>query len=233
MTELSGYQRVRRVNSFRELVETPFADGVNALCWIRSLPGDFEEVVTLLGAGEGIVPVNDTRLAVLPASAAGRTAIGVLLEDQRLLRECGLAPELNCIHGYSRDDRPGPVRTDVFSFHADRAPVETDTWLCTYCGPASEGLRHEEARRLVDLPEVRAELLDRFGGEDGADFEEYLAASSFDLHYAPVAKAKPFSFGVGHLWRVATDWPGSPVPPFIHRAPLPRPGQPPRLLLIS
>jgi hypothetical protein len=227
------YPRVRRVGSFRELVATPLADGVHALCWPRSLPGDFAEVVTLLGAGEGIVPVDETRLAGLRASAACRTAIAILLEDLRLLREHGLDPELNCIHGYARDERPGPVRTDVFSFHVDRAPVETDTWLCTYHGPPSEGLRYEEARRLVDLPEIRAELLDRFGAEDGAGFDEYLIESSFDLHYAPMAQARPFSFGIGHLWRVATLWPGSPVPPCIHRAPQPQPGQSPRLLLIS
>ncbi len=41
------------------------------------------------------------------------------------------------------------------------------------------------------------------------------------------------SFGLGNLWRIAVDYPGSPVPPCIHRAPITRPGRPPRLLLIS
>ena len=36
-----------------------------------------------------------------------------------------------------------------------------------------------------------------------------------------------------HLWRIAVDYPGSPVPPCVHRAPETRPGRPPRLLLIS
>ena len=228
-----GYPRIKTVRSFHELVTTPFTDGVNALCWPRILPGDFGEVVELLGAGEGITTLNDARLASLPVSAASRVAIDFLLEDQRLLREHDRDPVLNCIHGYPRDENPGPVPTDVFSFHADSAPVEADTWLCTYHGPASEGLRNDEAQRRVEIPETRAELLQLFGGEDDDDFREYLKENCCDLHYAPIPQARPFSFGAGHLWRIAVDWPGSPVPPCIHRAPETLPGQPPRLLLIS
>ena len=229
----AGYARIKTVNSFHELVTTSFADGVNALCWRRTLPGDFGEVVELLGAGEGIVTLDDAGLLSLPVSDASRAAIDLLLEDQRLLRECERDPVLNCIHGYPRDGEPGPVRTDVFSFHADSAPVEADTWLCTYHGPASEGLRNDEARRRVDIPEIRAELLKLFGGEDDDSFREYLSENCYDLHYAAVLQARPFSFGVGHLWRIAVDWPGSAVLPCIHRAPETRPGEPPRLLLIS
>jgi hypothetical protein len=79
---------------------------------------------------------------------------------------------------------------------------------------------------------MRAALLKFFGGADDADFHEFLAGNCYDLHYAPTPNARPFSFGVGHLWRIATDWPGSPVPPCIHRAPENQAGQPPRLLLI-
>jgi hypothetical protein len=236
MTPLSlppDYPRIRRVHTFHELLTTPFADGVNALCWERALPGDFGEVVGLLGEGEGIEALDEVRLVSLPASAAGRVAIEVLLEDLRRLREQERDPALNCIHGYPRDEEPGPVPTDVFSFHADSAPVEADTWLCTYHGPASEGLRNEEARRRVDVPETRAELLRGFGGEDGREFREYLHELCYDLHYAPIGKARPFSFGLGHLWRIAVDWPGSAVPPCIHRAPETLSGDGPRLLLIS
>ncbi len=228
-----GCSRSMRVRNFHELVTTPFAGGVNALCWPRTLPGDFGEVVELLGAGEGIITLDDARLASLPVSAAGRVAIDILLEDQRLLRGHDRDPVLNCIHGYPRDDDAGPVPTDVFSFHADSAPVEADTWLCTYHGLASEGLRNDEAQRRVDLPETRAELLQLFGGVDDDDFLEYLREHCYDLHYAPVPQARPFSFGVGNLWRIAVDWPGSPVPPCIHRAPETVSGQSPRLLLIS
>ncbi len=231
-TPASGSDSIRLVKSFHELLTTPFRDGVNALCWERALAGDFAEVVRQLGAGEGIVALDEARLRSLPVSVAGKAAIGILLEDQRLLRERELDPVLNCIHAYPRDDE-GPVPTDVFSFHVDSAPVEADTWLCTYHGPPSEGLRNHEAQRRVDMPATRAELLRRFGGKDDAAFLEYLGENCYDLHYAPLPDARPYSFGIGHLWRIATEWPGSPVPPCIHRAPATGPGDPPRLLLIS
>jgi len=182
---------------------------------------------------EGITALDDSRLTALAVSGAGRIAIEILLEDQRLIRALDLSPVLDCIRAYPRDEESEAVPTDVYSFHADRAPVETDTYLCTYHGAASEGLRNDEAQRRVDIPETRAKLLKAFGGEDDEDFLEYLTENSYDLHYAPVPPARPFSFGVGSLWRIAVDYPGSPVPPCIHRAPETLPGEPPRLLLIS
>lgn len=229
----ADYPRIRVVNSFQELATTRFADGVNALCWPRTLSGNFEEVVEQLGPGEGIVTLDEDRLRSLPVSAAGRAAIDQMLEDRRLLQELDLDPVLNCIHAYPRDEQPGPVPTHVFSFHADSATVETDTWLCTYHGAPSEGLRNEEARRRVDIPATRAELLRLFGGNDDDAFREFLNENCYDLHYASVTEARPFSFGIGNLWRIAVEYPGSPVPPCIHRAPDPGPGQPSRLLLIS
>lgn len=229
----SGYLRIKLVHSFHELVTTPFENGVNALCWARTLPGDFSEVVSQLGGNGGITTLDEERLEGLTLSAAGRVAVGILLEDQRLLREQGLSPILDCIQSYPREEEPGAVRTDVYSFHADSATEEADTWLCTYHGPSSEGLRNEEAQRWVDVPETRAELLKEYGGEDDGDFLEYLNENCYDLHYAPAPQAQPFSFGHGNLWRIAVDYPGSPVPPCIHRAPETLPGQPPRLLLIS
>jgi len=223
---------IRRVRSFRELLTTPFAGGVNALCWERALPGDFGEIVARLGPGEGIVTLDEARLRALPLSDAGRTAVDTMLADLHLLRDHDLDPALNCIHGYPPDEDDGPVRTDVFSYHADSAPVEASTWLCTYHGSPSEGLRNEHARRRVDVPETRAELLRRFGGADDEDFRVFLAENCYDLHYAAASGAQPFSFGLGHLWRIAIEHPGCPVPPCIHRAPATLPGQP-RLLLIS
>jgi hypothetical protein len=228
-----GYTRIKVVKSFDELVTTSFGGGVNALCWERTLTGDFGEVVEQLGVSEGIATLDDSRLNALRVTGAGRAAIDVLLEDQRLLRAHGLSPVLDCIRGYPRDEDPGAVRTDVYSFHADSATVEADTWLCTYTGASSEGLRNDEAQRRVDIPETRAELIKLFGGEDDGDFLDYLRENCYDLHYAAVPQAQPFSFGLGNLWRIATDWPGCPVPPCIHRAPETFPGQPPRLLLIS
>jgi hypothetical protein len=228
-----GYGRVRVVDSFQELVTTPFGGGVNALCWPRSLAGDFAEVVGQLAATDDITPLDEAILRALPLSPAGRTAVAALVEDLERLRAHGLAPVLDCIRRYPRDETPGAVPTDVYSFHADSATVETDTYLCSYAEAASEGLRNEEAERYVDQPEIRTRLLREFGGEDGDEFREYLRDQCYDLHYAPRPGARPFDFGLGHLWRIAVDYPGSPVPPCVHRAPETQPGRPPRLLLIS
>jgi len=227
-----GYGRTKEVHSFHELVTTRFSDGVNALCWQRTLAGDFSEIVDLLAGSEPITTLDDACLKSLPVSAAGKTAVNILLEDLQLLQAHALDPVLNCIRGYPRDEQPGPVPTDVFSFHADSATVETDTFLCTYHGAPSEGLRNDEALRRVDNPATRAELLSLFGGNDDSDFLTFLNENCYDLHYAALPHAKPFSFGLGNLWRIAIEYPGSPVPPCIHRAPATLPGQP-RLLLIS
>ncbi|MFT7680319.1 MAG: hypothetical protein ACI8QC_004325 [Planctomycetota bacterium] len=225
--------RIRVVHDFEALANTPFIDGVNAYCWPRVLADGFGEIARLLGAGEGIVTLEDDRLTQLPASPEGRAAVALLLEDQRRLLERQLDPALNIVYSSRRDERAGPIATDVFSFHADSAPVETETWLCTYFGAPSEGLLNNQATRRVDHAETRAELLLRYGGKDDPGFLDYLAEHHYDLHYALNPGAKPFAFGRGHLWRVAVDWPSSPVPPFIHRAPAERPGQSPRLLLIA
>jgi len=228
-----GYTRIRVVGSFAALVATPFAGDVNAICCPRTLTGDFDEVVARLGTGPGITTIDDARLLALRVSGAGRAAIEILLADQRLLRALGQSPILDCIQGSPRDEDRGAMPTDVASFHVDSATVATDTYLCSYTGLASEGLRNDEARRRVDVPEMRAMLLERFGGEDGSEFLAYLSENFHDLHFAPVPQARPFSFGVGNLWRVAVQYPGSPVPACIHRAPELLPGQPGRLLLIS
>lgn len=224
---------VRTVASFAELVATPFADGVNALCWPRTLAGDFEEIVAKLGTIDEITTLDDEDLRSLDLSPAGRAAREVLLEDLRLLREHGLEPSLDCIPGYPRDDESGPVPTDVYSFHADSANTVADTYLCSYTESCSEGLRSEDALRCADVPETRAELLRRYGGADDAGFRVFLNEHFYDLHYVARPGARPYSFGLGNLWRIATDYPGSPVPPCVHRAPATVPGRPPRLLLIS
>ncbi|MFM7240691.1 MAG: hypothetical protein ACKO3A_01055 [Opitutia bacterium] len=229
---MAAVRRVRQVRGFEELLATPFADGVNALCWERSLPGDFAEVAARLPAGQGIVPLTDEELAALPLSPAGRLAAEMMLADQRLLRAHDLAPSLNLIHDCQPNPAAGPVPTDVTSFHVDSAPVEVDTWLCTYLGACSEGLANEDARLKVEVPEIRAQLLMDYGGADDEGFAEFLHEHSYDSHYALRPGAQPYAFGIFALWRIATRWPGSPVPPCVHRAPVNRPGEP-RLLLIS
>ncbi len=228
-----GYDRIRIVKSFDELITTPFGNGVNALCWQRELNGDFGEVVERLGSDEEITSLDEARLRALELSAAGRAAIDFMLNDLRLLSDHGLSPVLDCIQHYPRDEPTEVVPTDVYSFHADSATVEADTYLCTYHGATSEALRNDEAQRRVDVPETRAELLKLYGGGDDHDFLSFLNENCYDLHYAPLPKAQPIAFGLGNLWRIAVDWPGSPVPPCIHRAPENLPGQPARLLLIS
>lgn len=228
-----GQGHVKVVDSLHELVSTPFKDGINALCWPRTLPGDFHEVLATLPAGTGIVPVDGDQLASLALSDAGKMARDILLADLQGLRAYDLQPELDCVHGSERQEPEGLFHTDVASWHVDTATVPTDTYLCTYAGACSEGLPNEQARRRLDVPETRAKLLHFYGGQDDAGFREYLSDWFYDLHYVPLPGAQPYAFGTGNLWRIATDHPGSAVPPCVHRAPLTLPGIAARLLLIS
>jgi hypothetical protein len=227
------YPRIRQVGSFDELVSTPFGDGVNALCWPRKLPGKFGEVVRHLMLDDDLTALDEERLLALPLSDAGQIAVAILIQDLRRLRDLELDPVLNAITAYPRDEEPGAIPVDVYSFHADSAPVAAETWLCTYHGTPSEGLRNDEGVRRIALPGMREILLAEYGGTDDEGFTDYLSEHCYDLHYAPLPTAQPFSFGVGHLWRIAVDYPGSPVPPCLHRAPESLPGDPVRLLLIS
>lgn len=219
------------VASFAELLGRPPSDGINALCWPRAFDGDFAEVARLL-AGDGCVTVDAAMLGALSLSSAGRTAADVMLDDVRRLAALGRDPVLNCITSYPHDERGLPIATDVMSFHADRSPIEVDTWLCTYWGKSSEGLDNDDARRLIDSPAIRGALLQEYGGEDDDDFADFLREGAFDLHYGIVDHARPFSFGVANLWKIAVAWPGCRVPPCLHRAPETVPGDEPRLLLI-
>ncbi|MEO8205514.1 MAG: hypothetical protein ABI615_04985, partial [Chthoniobacterales bacterium] len=144
-----GYTRIKVVTSFHELVTTPLEGVINALCWERTLPGDFREIVERLGVGEGIVPVDDARLCDLSLSDTGKVARDVLLEDQQSLRSLDLAPSLDCIYSAPRVADEGLFPTDVFSFHVDSATVQADTYLCCYTEAPSEGLRNDEAQRRV------------------------------------------------------------------------------------
>lgn len=229
----TDYPRIRQVGSFDELISTPFGDGVNALCWPRTLTGDFSEVVRHLALDDDLTTLDEEILLALPLSEAGQIAVAILLRDLRSLRDLELDPVLNAITAYPRDEEPGAIPVDVYSFHADSAPVVAETWLCTYHGAPSEGLRNDEGIRRLALPGMREILLAEYGGTDDEGFTDYLSEHCYDLHYAPLPAAQPFSFGVGHLWRIEVDYPGSPVPPCLHRAPESLPGDPVRLLLIS
>lgn len=228
------YHRIRTVQSFEELVNAPFGQGINALCWPRVLPGDFAEVVERLASqlGSGITSLDEDFLMSLDLSEAGQTARNILLQDQALLRDRELDPVLDYVLGYPHESDTSFLPTHVQSFHADSATVQADTYLCTYYGSSSEGLPNEQAVRHIDVPETRAVLLQQYGGADDAGFEEYLNDHFYDLHYAALPGAQPYAFGLGNLWRIALEYPDRPVPPCIHRAPATQPGCP-RLLLIS
>ncbi len=200
-----GYSRVGVVGSFEELVSSRFDKGVNALCWPRKLAGDFGEIAGHFAEddGSGLTSLDEAHLGALSLSPEGIIARDILIQDLRLLRSRDLDPTLNCIQGYPRDDEACPVRTDVYSFHVDQAPIEADTYLCSYYGPCSEGLRNDQAIRRVDMPETRAALLELYGGADDDGFRDFLKEEHYDLHYAPLADASPFASGVGHLWRIA------------------------------
>ena len=142
----------------------------------------------------------------------------------------GASPTLNLIKYYERDDAYPFFPTDVYSYHVDRSPVPTDTFLCTYYGEASEILPNAQAEQKVLLPEIRAELQKLYGGA-GEGFEDFLTENFFDLHYQPKPEAHPINLGIGHLWRLAVDHPESKVLPCVHRAPKEKTGEI-RLLMI-
>lgn len=226
---------LRGVDSFAALTAVRFRAGVNAACWSRRLGGDFGQVVAALEVGlatdgDEVVRVEEAVLTELALDRGGEVAVETLRGDLRALDALGLRPELSLVRAYPRD-RDAVLGTDVYSWHVDRAPHEVDTWLCTYHGAPSLGLPHDQARAHVDDPACRARLRTAFGGDEGEAFDDYLREHCYDLHFAPIAGARVWSFGVGHLWRIATAWPGSPVPPCIHRAPDDVPGQS-RLLMI-
>ena len=84
------YACIKVVKNFAELATTRFENPVNALCWPRALAGDFQEVVEKLGAGDGIITLDESLLTSLPVSPEGRIAINTLLEDLRSLKELEL-----------------------------------------------------------------------------------------------------------------------------------------------
>ncbi|MBP6516680.1 MAG: DUF1826 domain-containing protein, partial [Chitinophagales bacterium] len=134
------------------------------------------------------------------------------------------------IRCYDRDDNVSFFPTDVYSFHVDRSPIPTDTFLCTYYGDSSEILPNAEAEQKVLIPEIRTELKKLYDGPDEG-FEDFLTEHFFDLHYQAKPTARPVSLGLGHLWRLAIDHPERQVPPCVHRAPMEKSGQT-RLMLI-
>ena len=221
---------IGKVSSFEELVRTDFEGDKNALCWHRNLEGDFKEIVTQLQLKEDITEVSPKDLLALQLSEKGTIARAIILNDLKLLSDFGASPTLNLLKCYERDDVFDFITTDVYSFHVDRSPIATDTFLCTYHGASSEIIANSQAQQKILIPQIRTKLKALHDATED-EFEDFLKDNYFDLHYESQPNARPFSLGVGHLWRLAVDHPEQQVLPCIHRAPVENEGEY-RLLLI-
>lgn len=218
------------VATFSELVHTNFIGERNALCWYRHLNGDFNEIVAQLSLKENITEVYPEDLIALQLSEKGNIAREIILNDLQLLTNFGASPSLNLLKCYERDDEFDFIATDVYSFHVDRSPIATDTFLCTYHGAASDIVSNSQAEQKILIPEIRTKLKELYDGPP-EEFENFLEENYFDLHYQVHQDAKPVNLGLGHLWRLAVDHPKQEVLPCIHRAPIENEGEY-RLLLI-
>ena len=226
----SDNNQIKVVSTFSELVNLNFQGDNNAIGWHRNLVGDFKEIVDKLELKENITEVSIEDLLALQLSESGHLAREIILKDVQLLTDFGASPSLNLLKNYERDDELDFISTDVYSYHIDRSPIETDTFLCTYYGPASDILPHDQVEQKVLIPEIRGKLKKLHDGPE-AEFETFLEDYFFDLHYQPKPNTKPMNLGSGHLWRLAVDHPTQQVLPCVHRAPTEKDGEY-RLLLI-
>lgn len=226
----SDHPQIGVVSTFSELAHTDFKGVMNALCWHRNLEGDFEELVGKLQLKDNITEIYPQDLLALSLSEKGILAREFILNDMQLLADFGASPSLNLLKCYERDDVFDFISTDVYSYHVDRSPVATNTFLCTYHGAASEIIANDQADQKVLIPGIREKLAALYDGPVET-FEDFLKENYFDLHYQAQPHAIPINLGVGHLWRLAVDHPEQEVLPCIHRAPIEREGEY-RLLLI-
>jgi hypothetical protein len=226
----SNHKQISVVSSFSELISSNFQGDRNAICWYRNLNGDFQEIVKKLQLKENITEISVDDLLALQLSEHGRLAREMIIADIQQLTDLGASPTLNLIQNYERDDELDFISTDVYSFHVDRSPIPTDTFLCTYHGAASEILPNDQVEQKILVPEIREKLKNLHDGPE-AEFENFLEEYFFDLHYRAKPESKPVNLGLGHLWRLAVDHPTQQVLPCVHRAPTENDGEY-RLLLI-
>ena len=223
-------KQIQYVSTFEDLVSASFCGERNAVCWDRKLTGDFSEIVEKIDLKEDMAVIEPVDLMNLQLSEQGKLARNTLLNDMELLRAYGAEPVLNVIRSYEKDDAYPFFPTDVYSFHVDRSPIPTDTFLCTYYGESSEIVPHSQAKQKIHIPAIRSELKKLYNGLE-EEFESFLTEYFFDLHYQVEENVQPTRLGLGQLWRLAVDHPGSHAFPCVHRAPIEKPGQR-RLLLI-
>ena len=222
--------QIQFVNNFQDMFSTPFQGAINAICYSRELIGDFGEIVNKVTLNENIEVLDEADLHALQLSEQGNFAREILLNDLQQLKAHGTSPVLNLIRCYDRDDACPFFPTDVYSYHVDRSPVPTDTFLCTYYGASSDILPNAQATQKILVPEIREELKKLYSGEEEG-FESFLSEYFFDLHYQAKPDASPVNLGLGNLWKLAVDHPDSLVPPCVHRAPKEKTGQT-RLMII-
>ena len=226
----SDSDQISVVSSFATLVNSNFHGNMNAICWHRNLLGDFKEIVSKLDLIENITEISIEELSALQLSEQGHIARETILNDIQLLSDFGASPSLNLLKNYERDDEFDFISTDVYSFHVDRAPIETNTFLCTYYGPASDILPNNQVEQKTSIPSIREKLKEIYEGTED-EFEAFLTDYCFDLHYQAKENSQPVNLGSGHLWRLAVEHPKQQVLPCVHRAPVEKDGEF-RLLLI-
>lgn len=217
-TEFRHSKQIKSVSSFSELVTTNFSGENNALYWDRNLEGDFKEIVNNLILKEDITVISESDLLNLNLSKQGSLARKIILNDIQLLKDFGADPTLNLLKKYEADDEFDFISTDVYSYHVDRSPIATDTFLCTYFGASSDIIANEDVTQKIQIPEIRSKLRELHSGDDN-DFENFLEENFFDLHYEAKTDAKAINLGFGYLWRLAVDHPQQKVLPCVHRAP--------------
>jgi len=222
--------QIQSVTNFQDLVTTQFSGEFNALCWNRELEGDFSEIVNQIELNENMVTLNIDELCALQLSAQGNIARETLLNDYTLLKTHGATPTLNLIKNYERDDIFPFFPTDVYSYHVDRSPIPTSTFLCTYHGEPSEVIPNSQVKQKITIPALRNELKKLYDGPE-VGFDSFLSEHFFDLHYQAQPNARPVNLGLGNLWRLTVDYPESKALPCVHRAPKEKDGLT-RLLMI-
>lgn len=230
MSNTANTSQILYVSGFQQLVTTPDHNTINAICWSRNLSGDFFEIIEKAASAGNITVLDPEDLDTIQLSKQGQLARDILQQDFNLLKTHGASPSLNIIKYYERDDTLPFFSTDVYSYHVDRSPVPTHTFLCTYYGQASDILPNTQAIQKIHVPEIRAQLKQLYHGPEH-DFDAFLEEHFFDLHYQAIQGALPVNLGRGNMWRLAVDHPQMKVPPCIHRAPKELPGES-RLLMI-
>lgn len=217
--KFSDNPQIGVVANFSELVNTNFQGDMNAICWNRDLAGDFKEIVSKLELAGEITEICPENLLALQLSESGDLARRIILSDWQLLTDSGASPSLNLLKSYPRDEEFDFISTDVYSFHVDRSPIATDTFLCTYYGAASDILPNNQVEQKILIPEIREKLKALHAGT-AVEFETFLEEYYFDLHYQPKPGAEPINLGTGHLWKLAVDHPHQKALPCVHRAPV-------------